>query len=115
MRYTAELVTTTTSDGVTLAGTLRRPPELHPSTIGVDLMILHHGVGGNFYRSTLFDRLSEHLLNAGCAVLRVNNRGHDLLGNEQQNGQPVRLGAAFESVADCVHDWRARADAAEGH
>jgi alpha-beta hydrolase superfamily lysophospholipase len=73
-------------------------------------MILHHGVGGNFYRSAMFDRLSDFLLDAGCAVLRANNRGHDLIANGQRNGQPARVGAAFETVAECVHDWQAWID-----
>src|SRR5438067_9291629 len=111
MSYTADFVTTETTDGLTLAGTLRGASRA--SEIGVDVMIMHHGVGGNFYRSAMFDRVSDFLLGAGCAVLRANNRGHDLIANGQRNGQPVRLGAALETVADCVHDWRAWIDVAE--
>ncbi len=113
MSYIAEFVTTMTRDGVTLAGTLRRPPTGKDSQIDADVVILHHGVGGKFYGSAMFDAVSEHLLAAGCAVLRVNSRGHDLITTEQRNGQPVRFGAAFETCADCVHDWRAWTDFAE--
>jgi len=112
MSYTAEFVTADTADGVCLEGTLRRPPGGRPSELGVDVMVMHHGIGGNFYRSTMFDRISESLLAAGCAVLRTNNRGHELITSVVRNGQPVMLGAAFETVADCVHDWRAWIDLA---
>jgi len=58
----------------------------------------------------MFDRISESLLADGCAVLRTNNRGHELITSVVRNGQPAMLGAAFETVADCVHDWRAWID-----
>ena len=46
--------------------------------LAVDVVILHHGVGGNFYSPGMFEQYSDALLEQGCAVLRVNNRGHDL-------------------------------------
>jgi hypothetical protein len=64
---------------------------------------MHHGVGGNFYGSPLFAQAEEYLAQAGCAVLRVNNRGHDIAYNTARG----RLGAAFETVDDCRLDWRA--------
>lgn len=114
MPYTAEIVTVTTTDGITLAGSLRRPPTTGASEIGADVMILHHGASGNFYRSRLFDTVSGHLLAAGCAVLRVNSRGHDVITTEPQGGRLARVGAGFETVSECVQDWRAWTDFAEG-
>ena len=46
---------------------------------------MHHGVGGNFYNPSL-DAVGDRLLAEGVAVLRVNNRGHDIAYN------PVRTG-----------------------
>jgi len=110
MSYLAELVTAETRDGVRLEGSLRRPAAGAANQLGIDVMIMHHGIGGNFYRSVMFDYLSEALLAAGCAPLRVNNRGHELITSVVRNGQPSMLGAAYETVADCVHDWRAWVD-----
>ncbi len=72
-----DLVHVTTRDGVRLDGTWRQPPVGHTAQLGVDVVILHHGVGGNFYSPGMFEQYSEALLEQGCAVLRVNNRGHD--------------------------------------
>jgi pimeloyl-ACP methyl ester carboxylesterase len=94
-----------TDDGLILHGALRRP-ESGASTTGADLVIMHHGVGGNFYNPHFFDAMGERLLTSGCAVLRVNNRGHDLAYNSPAG----RLGAAFESVDDCRRDWTAWLD-----
>ena len=71
---------------------------------------MHHGVGGNFYRASFQDKMGDELLNRGVAVLRVNNRGHDLAYNAPPPHR--RLGAAFETVDDCRHDWRAWIDLA---
>ena len=71
-------------------------------------MILHHGVGGNFYNPGFIDRMADQFLERGCAVLRVNNRGHDLAYNSPAG----RLGSAFETVDDCRHDWTAWTDLA---
>jgi pimeloyl-ACP methyl ester carboxylesterase len=72
-------------------------------------VICHHGVGGNFYSSYFFDAMGDALLERGCAILRVNNRGHDqavLVGGR-------RLGAANEIVDDCRFDITAWLDFAE--
>jgi len=106
-----EFVRVQTSDGVNLSGVLRQPPASAPasSSLPIDVVILHHGVGGNFYNPGFIDVMAEQFLTRGCAVLRVNNRGHDLAYNS-----PIgRLGAAFESVDDCRFDWAAWTDLAE--
>jgi pimeloyl-ACP methyl ester carboxylesterase len=104
-----ELVGVDTEDGLRLAGAWRRPaPGTRPG-LGVDAVICHHGHGGNFYNPSFFDTVGEALLDAGCAVLRVNSRGHDLA----YAGPRGRLGAAYEIVDECRHDWRAWVDFAE--
>jgi pimeloyl-ACP methyl ester carboxylesterase len=103
-----ELVRVTTSDGVRLEGSLRLPASSATSTLPVDVVIFHHGVGGNFYNQSFFEPISAAFLERGCAVIRVNNRGHDLAFNSPAG----RLGAAFETVDDCRHDWAAWTDLA---
>jgi hypothetical protein len=43
-----DLVNVTTPDGMRLDGTWRMPAVQRASQLGVDVVILHHGVGGNF-------------------------------------------------------------------
>lgn len=88
-------------DGVPLAGALKMPDG--PGTLPFDLVIQHHGQAGNFYSPNLLEPVGERFLARGCAVLRVNNRGHDLL----YNGPDGRLGAAVESIRESVLDWSA--------
>ena len=105
-----ELVSVRTSDGVKLDGSLRTPDGSTPTTLGIDCVILHHGTGGRFYgASPLHDRLSDRFLAHGVAVLRVNNRGHDLV----YLGPNGLLGSGVETVGDCRHDWAAWNDFAE--
>ena len=101
-----ELVHVQTADGVRLDGALRSPATATPPSLGIDLVICHHGVGGNFYGPYFFDAAGDRLLASGCAVLRVNNRGHD----QVVNGPHGKLGAQYEVVDDSRHDWRAWLD-----
>ena len=105
-----ELVSVQTADGVTLHGTFQRPEAGLGPRLGLDCVILHHGAGGNFYNfSRAFEIIESGLLAQGCAVLRVNSRGHDLLFNS-----PIGpLGAAFETVDNCRLDFKAWIDFAE--
>ena len=107
-----DLVQVETVDGVRLDGALRTPRTATASALGVDMMIMHHGVGDNFYHSSLFDDYSDALVERGCAVLRVNNRGHDLVSSAvvRQAGQRPksrRMGAAYEDIEACRHDFEA--------
>jgi len=88
----ADLVSAQTRDGVRLDGTFRKPAQEQASQLGVDVVILHHGVGGNFYHPGMFDAYSDALLDVGCAVLRVNNRT-----------RPCEPGAVW----DIVRQWLA--------
>jgi pimeloyl-ACP methyl ester carboxylesterase len=101
-----DLVQTTTRDGLRLDG-IFQPPAPNGSSLAVDSLCLVHGTGGSFYSSTLFDAFAERLLALGCAVLRVNTRGHDLMSTAVTSQGGRRQGAAYEVVDDCRHDLAA--------
>ncbi len=105
-----DLVQATTRDGVRLDGTYQAPADGISPTLAVDGFCLVHGTGGNFYGSTLYDALAERLGHLGCAVLRVNTRGHDGISNAQTAKGGRRLGAAYEVVDDCRYDLAAWLD-----
>jgi pimeloyl-ACP methyl ester carboxylesterase len=102
-----DLVNVNTRDGIRLDGTFRQPSQPHASRLGVDVVVLHHGVGGNFYNPGMFDQYSDTLLDNGCAVLRVNNRGHDPISRAMVGAESRRLGAAYEDMEGCRDDWEA--------
>jgi pimeloyl-ACP methyl ester carboxylesterase len=104
----ADLVQTTTRDGFRLDGMLQVATTA--PDVPVDAFCLIHGTGGNFYSSSLFDAFAEKLLTLGCAVLRVNTRGHDGISTAVGFRGGQRLGAAFEVVDDCRHDIAAWVD-----
>jgi pimeloyl-ACP methyl ester carboxylesterase len=97
-----DLVRTTTRDGVRLDGAFFPPSG--PSSLPVDALCFLHGTGGNFYSSSLFDDLREHLQAEGCGVLCVNTRGHDGVSTAQTAQGGLRQGAAFEVADHCRHD-----------
>jgi pimeloyl-ACP methyl ester carboxylesterase len=105
-----DLVQTTTRDGLRLDGAYLAPPAGSSPALGVDGFCLVHGTGGSFYSSTLFDGVAERLLQLGCAVLRVNTRGHDGISTAATAAGGRRLGAASEIVDDCRHDLAAWLD-----
>jgi pimeloyl-ACP methyl ester carboxylesterase len=113
MTMIVDLVHVKTRDGIRLDGTWRRPHPEQASQLGVDVVILHHGVAGNFYSPGMFDQYSEALLDRGCAVLRVNNRGHDPISRAVVGEDAKRLGAAYEDMDDCLYDWEAWVDCAQ--
>jgi len=108
-----DLVNVTTRDGVRLDGIWRKPGQVNSSLLGVDVVVLHHGVGGNFYGPGMFEEYSDALLNKGCAVLRVNNRGHDTISRAAVGGEDKRIGAAYEAMDECGYDWEAWVDFAQ--
>ena len=105
-----DLVHVTTRDDIRLDGTWRQPPLVHAAQLGVDAVILHHGVCCNFYSPGMFEQYSDALLERGCAVLRVNNRGHDPISRATVGEGVKRLGAAYECMEDCTYDWEAWID-----
>src|SRR5258708_1823107 len=106
-----QLVSVETADGGRLDGYLRTPRTSATARLGIDVVICHHGVGSNFYAPSFFDTVGDELLADGTAILRVNNRGHD---QAYQVGQR-RLGAAYEVIDDCRHDFTAWLDFASAH
>lgn len=108
-----DLVHVETSDGVRLDGIFQKASEPSISQLGVDVIILHHGVYGNFYSAGMFDEYSEGLLANGCAVLRVNNRGHDPISRVKVKNDVKRYGAAYEVIDESRHDWEAWIDFAQ--
>jgi pimeloyl-ACP methyl ester carboxylesterase len=102
-----DLVQTTTRDGIRLDGAFQMPTTTNASAFPLDAVCLVHGTGGNFYSSTLFDSFAERFLSLGCAVLRINTRGHDVMSNASTVKGGRRLGAAYELVDDCRHDLTA--------
>ncbi len=102
-----DLVNVRTRDGVRLDGIWRQPSQEKNSQLGVDVVILHHGVAGNFYHPGMFEEYSEALLERGCAVLRVNNRGHDPISRAVIGNETKRIGAAYEAIDACQDDWEA--------
>ena len=104
-----ELVSIQTDDGLQLDGSFRTTGSTGASRLAVDCAILHHGAGLSFYATRFYEVLERSLVNEGCAVVRANNRGHDLI----YNGPKGRLGTAYENLDDCRLDWRAWIDFAE--
>jgi dipeptidyl aminopeptidase/acylaminoacyl peptidase len=102
-----DLVQITTRDGFRLDGTLQLPAPATARAWPVDAVCLVHGTGSNFYGSTLFDAVTERCLAQGCAVLRINTRGHDGISTAVTSKGGRRLGAAYEVVDDCRHDLAA--------
>ena len=108
-----DLVNVQTSDGLRLDGIWRKPLQPNASKLGVDLVILHHGLGGNFYGPGMFEEYSNSLLEKGCAVMRVNSRGHEPVYRETVGGKTRNFGAAYEVVDESRYDWQAWLDLAE--
>ena len=104
-----DLLQIPTRDGVRLDGMLSEPAAAGGS-LPIDVALCIHGTGGNFYSSTLFDSLANRLLERGVAVLRINTRGHDGISTAATAQGGRRLGAAYETVSDCLHDLTAWLD-----
>ncbi len=108
-----DLVHVETRDEVRLDGTLRTPKQGSVNQLGADVVILHHGVTGNFYSPGMFDEYSDALLEKGSAVLRVNNRGHDPINRVRVGKDLKRYGAAYEVLDESRYDWEAWIDFAQ--
>jgi pimeloyl-ACP methyl ester carboxylesterase len=97
-----ELVRAVTPDGVQLHGLYqsgRGTVETRP-----DAAVVLHGLGGNFYSSTLLLRLADALVEQGINVVAGNTRGHDGISSSQSGGRSRTIGAAFEIVDECRQD-----------
>ncbi len=112
MTELVELVRVNTADGIRLDGawqTASTPQResLAASPRACDAVLLVHGTGANFYASSLLQYLAQQFQRQGISSLLVNTRGHDIIYTASTSAGPQRMGAAFERVADCVHDLAA--------
>lgn len=101
----AELVRTTTRDGIRLDGLLHSASSTATDLLGTAILI--HGTGDNFYGSTALESLVGSLCDSGFHVLRSNTRAHDGINTAQGRQGRFRNGAAYERVDDCRSDLAA--------
>jgi len=99
-----ELVKTQTRDGVRLDGAITRANDVGSASQPKGLIVCLHGVGSNFYGSTMMNVLAEGLHCEQWDVLRVNTRGHDYCYVGSFKMGVRRFGSGYETVADCVED-----------
>ena len=104
-----DLIRTKTADGVLLDGSLHRA-EVVDSSASRTVWLFVHGTGSNFYSGGVLQAFAEQLAGGGHSVSRINTRGHDIISALPGGRMPLSGGAAFESIADCVHDLRAWVD-----
>jgi alpha-beta hydrolase superfamily lysophospholipase len=102
-----ELVRTETADGLRLDGALEMPASPLDSPNVSRGVICLHGVGSNFYGSTMMESLAQTLRELGLAVLRVNTRGHDGVSTASTATGGRLQGAAYEMVDQCRLDVEA--------
>ena len=113
MSRSVELVRVETADGLFLDGIL-----LHPTQTGklpVDLFLLIHGTGSNFYSPGVLETFAEQAIAEGTAVLRINTRGHDGICSLPGRQGSVRGGATYEKISDCPADLNAWLDWSKGN
>ena len=107
-----ELTRTRTADGIRLHGLLYRSV-LVPPTSFPDLLIFVHGVGSNFYQSTILSKIWPKFKQHGISILSVNTRGHDFLFSAGTGESQRWLGSANERIEECHQDidaWLQTAD-----
>lgn len=99
-----ELVRTTAVDGVRLDGMLLPADPAVAARAKLDAIFCLHGVGSNFYGSTLFENLAPVLRSLGLPVAIVNTRGHDTAHAVSTIAGRRWMGAAYEVVDECRLD-----------
>ncbi|MEC9092981.1 MAG: alpha/beta fold hydrolase [Planctomycetota bacterium] len=100
-----ELITAQTCDSLRLHGALWRSQTQHPK---IDLLIFIHGVGSNFYQSSLVRKIIPPLIDSGISLLSINTRGHDFIFPAGTGHPEPWMGSANEIVHDCtkdIHSW----------
>ena len=105
-----DLVRTTTADSLRLDGAFLAGHDLPSVASTVDALLCLPGVGGNFYASSLLERILPPVLELGVSVLWANTRGHDGLSMASTGTGPRKQGAAYEIVDECRYDVRAWVD-----
>ena len=102
-----DLISVTTSDGITLDGAFF-PAATDASRPGpVDAMLLIHGSGGRFYAPAT-RIMAQDLSQGGYPCLALNTRGHDTVWMDAATGLPQ--GNAFEILDLSRPDLRAGVD-----
>lgn len=102
-----ELVSVRTGDGLRLDGAFSQPHEPSLTQRPLDVFLLVHGTGSNFYAPGVLETFSRQAIASGLAVLRINTRGHDGISSLSGTGKSVPGGATYENVADCRLDLKA--------
>jgi predicted esterase len=100
-----ELTSAQTSDGLTLHGLLVRSER--PANPKADVLIFVHGVGSNFYQSSLLRKTRSQFVDEGISLLSINTRGHDFLFSGGRTAAQPWLGSANELVDECRLDLAA--------
>ena len=96
-----------TEDGLLLDGHLYRSEAGNSGSLAVDCAILVHGTGSDFLAPGLLEFLAHSLTAAGCAVMRVNTRGHGIISRLASSTGSRTGGAAYETVAEAHRDLAA--------
>lgn len=99
-----ELVKVKTEDGFVLNGAFLEGQQPRNEAPGVDVFMMMHGNGGNFYQD-FYVEFAEHFARMGCPSVRCNNRGHDVV-NKVVDTFDFR-GVAYELPHECIPDYRA--------
>lgn len=109
LSYPGELIHFESSDGLALAGFLRRS-----SPRGRSLVMHVHGMGGSFHTLPEMHGWFEGALSEGWDVLAINTRGEALEGVLKKGGGWARSGTAVESFEDSAKDLSGALRAAKG-
>ncbi|MEE9257175.1 MAG: alpha/beta fold hydrolase [bacterium] len=102
-----ELVDVRTEDDMVLNGAYLEPSQEKNEVPGVDAFLLMHGNGGSFYQP-FYTEFAENFARMGCASVRANNRGHDVI-NKVVDTFKFR-GVAYEMPDECLLDYKAWID-----
>lgn len=103
-----ELCRVTTPDGLLLDGALHRPSAT--TELPVDVFLLVHGTGSNFYAPGVLETFAEQSERAGVAAVRINTRGHDGMARIPGTQRSVAGGASYEIISECRLDIQAWID-----
>jgi alpha-beta hydrolase superfamily lysophospholipase len=99
-----ELVKVTTEDARVLNGAFLEPAQEKNEVPGVDVFLMMHGNGGNFYQD-FYVEFAENFARMGCASVRANNRGHDVVNKVTDTF--MFCGVAYERPHECLMDYGA--------
>lgn len=99
-----DLVKARTQDNFVLNGAFLEPAQERNEVPNADAFLMMHGNGGNFYQD-FYVEFAEWLAERGCASVRANNRGHDVI-NKVVDTFEFR-GVGYEMPEECIPDYDA--------